>query len=175
MVPCSVTGKVIRAGKLSAYKELESCWYSRFFIKVFYPVRLVSLLGSQSWSPSEHRLQLLLLLAFLLQFLDKPSNVSEPAQNWVALFLPMLRTSLLDSTSTSASRSMRLSTGLRQPMVREVTSLQQVLESSTVLRSGFTICGARNVAERPVRSSKLSRETVHRRSMFFELWTNAIY
>lgn len=126
VVPCSVTGKVIRAGKLSAYKELESCWYSRFFIKVFYPVRLVSLLGSQSWSPSEHRLQLLLLLAFLLQFLDKPSNVSAPAQNWVALFLLMLRTSLLDSTSIFVSKSMRLSTDLRQPMVRKATSLQHV-------------------------------------------------
>ena len=60
-------------------------------------------------------------------------------------------------------------------MVREVTSLQQVLESSTVVRSGFTICGARNATKRPVRSSKLNHETAHRRSKFSELWTNAMF
>lgn len=59
-------------------------------------------------------------------------------------------------------------------MVREVPSLQQVLESFTVLRSSFRVCTARNAVERPVRSLKLDCETVHQHSKFFEFWTNAI-
>lgn len=51
-------------------------------------------------------------------------------------------------------------------MVREVPPLQQVLESFAVPRSSFKVCTARNAAERPVQSSKLNRETVHRHNKF---------
>lgn len=42
------------------------------------------------------------------------------------------------------------------------------------MRSGSTVCTARNAAERLVQCSELNRETVHRHSKSIELRTNAI-
>jgi hypothetical protein len=77
---------------------------------------LYFLLGNQSWWPLDYHLQLS-LLALLQSFLRRPSRDSGRVQLWVASYPPMLRTSSLDSTSTSGSRSTRLSMDLRQPMV----------------------------------------------------------